>query len=221
MDQITCTVKDAKECGPCTLNSELHCRWNKNILNGFIAVASPSFVGTLVLLAIIYLITSQWWPIVAYLVLVIVFFGYEIKFLCSHCPYYVGEGKSLKCLGNNGAPKVWKYNPAPLTKGEKILMKLLIATFYIIIPALVSLLLIWLVYSGRYDLVTLGFAIGTFIFMICSSAVFFQIMKTYYCSRCVNFSCPLNTVEKRIVDEYLSKNDVMREAWEKNGYRLG
>jgi hypothetical protein len=51
--------------------------------------------------------------------------------------------------------------------------------------------------------------------------VFLQIIKVYYCAKCVNFSCPLNTVEKRVVDEYLLKNDVMREAWEKSGYKLG
>ncbi|EHQ35617.1 hypothetical protein [Methanoplanus limicola] len=46
-------------------------------------------------------------------------------------------------------------------------------------------------------------------------------MKVYYCSRCVNFSCPLNTVEKRIFDEYLLKNDVMMDAWKKYGYKTG
>lgn len=34
----------------------------------------------------------------------------------------------------------------------------------------------------------------------------------------INFSCPLNTVEKRIVDEYLRRNPATREAWEKSGY---
>jgi len=29
---------------------------------------------------------------------------------------------------------------------------------------------------------------------------FLVIMKVFYCSMCINFSCPLNTVEKRIVD---------------------
>ena len=40
------------------------------------------------------------------------------------------------------------------------------------------------------------------------------------CSKCPNFSCPLNWVPKNNVDEYLKKNPVMRKAWEENGYIL-
>jgi hypothetical protein len=43
----------------------------------------------------------------------------------------------------------------------------------------------------------------------------------YFCSKCVNFSCPLNHVPKSMVDEYLERNPVMKEAWEKSGYKLG
>jgi len=45
-------------------------------------------------------------------------------------------------------------------------------------------------------------------------------LKKQICPRCVNFSCPLNAVPKPIVDKYLSKNPVMRKAWEKHGYQL-
>ena len=40
------------------------------------------------------------------------------------------------------------------------------------------------------------------------------------CSRCLNFSCPGNTVHKQVVDAYLRRNPVMRAAWEASGYRL-
>ncbi len=40
-------------------------------------------------------------------------------------------------------------------------------------------------------------------------------------SACVNFSCLLNRVPKEVVDEYLMKNEVMRKAWEKAGYKIG
>ncbi|MDP8227300.1 MAG: hypothetical protein P9L89_06655 [Candidatus Celaenobacter polaris] len=49
---------------------------------------------------------------------------------------------------------------------------------------------------------------------------FIAALKNGFCSRCVNFSCGLNTVPKEYVDVYLKKNDVMREAWEKSGYVL-
>ena len=45
-------------------------------------------------------------------------------------------------------------------------------------------------------------------------------LNVYVCRKCVNFSCPWNRVEKTIVDEYLRQNPVMREAWEKTGYKI-
>ena len=44
--------------------------------------------------------------------------------------------------------------------------------------------------------------------------MFFWTLRKYTCPRCVNFSCPLNTVPKDIVDAYLERNPVMRQAWE-------
>jgi len=45
-------------------------------------------------------------------------------------------------------------------------------------------------------------------------------LKKNICRRCVNFSCPLNSVPKPIVDECLRRNPVMRKAWEEQGYQL-
>ena len=44
--------------------------------------------------------------------------------------------------------------------------------------------------------------------------------QTFFYPKCVNFSCPLNTVPKPVVDAYLKKNDVMREAWERSGWQV-
>lgn len=225
MDEIpgekNCTVREDSECESCTLGCSLHCKWDKRILNGFVAIASTPFVGTLIMLVLIRFLTGHWWPLVLYIVLIIIIFGYEFRFLCSHCPYYEGEGKSLKCLGNNGAPKIYKYNPAPMTGWEKFMMKFLVGFFYVIVPLIVSAAAIWLTYTGKYGTVALAAVSGLFILLICTCAVLFQVLKTYYCSKCVNFSCPLNSVDKRIVDDYLMKNDVMREAWERSGYKPG
>ncbi len=38
------------------------------------------------------------------------------------------------------------------------------------------------------------------------------------CSKCPNFSCPLNNVSKDVVDEFLKLNSVMRKAWKDQGY---
>ena len=64
-------------------------------------------------------------------------------------------------------------------------------------------------------LIALGFAV------IMSSGSFVITLRRFFCSKCVNFSCPLNTVSKPLVDSYLKNNDIMREAWVRSGYRLG
>ncbi|MBC8275650.1 MAG: hypothetical protein H8E40_11875 [Chloroflexi bacterium] len=51
--------------------------------------------------------------------------------------------------------------------------------------------------------------------------MFFWTLQRITCSKCVNFSCPLNGVPKPVVDRYLEKNPVMREAWERTGHQLG
>ena len=216
-----CTVSDNADCASCSLGKTLHCKWDKRVLNSFLAAASGTFAGTIIMLIVIWLLTAQWWPIVLYFILIFIIFGYEIKFLCSHCPFYEGEGKSLKCLGNNGAPKVYRYNPAPMTGREKFMMKFLVSFFYAIVPVVLSAATLWIIYTGDYSDIALAAVFGLFVMLICTSAICLQVLKTFFCSKCVNFSCPLNTVDKRVVDEYLLKNDVMREAWEKSGYVIG
>ncbi len=219
-EKSPCTVQGGAQCSGCTLPEKINCRWDKNVLSGFLAVCWATFFGTFLLLGIAYLLTGRWWPIAAYIVYVVLIFLFEFRFLCSHCPYYAGDGKFLKCLANNGAPKIWKYNPAPMSGTEQFLMRFLVLTLYGIIPVIAGLYAIWLVYSGGQGFVALIGTIGVFLLTLAASSTFLRIMRLYYCNRCINFSCPLNTVEKATVDEYLRKNPVMREAWEKSGYSL-
>jgi hypothetical protein len=51
-------------------------------------------------------------------------------------------------------------------------------------------------------------------------SLFYYEIHHNYCTRCANFSCPLNRVPKDIVDAYLTQSPVMRQAWEQSGYRL-
>ncbi|MFA5398740.1 MAG: hypothetical protein GX097_02655 [Methanomicrobiales archaeon] len=216
-----CTVKDNQNCAHCGLQGSLDCRWDKNILTSFIAVASPIFIGVFLILGIIFLISGQWWPIVTYVLFLFLIFGYEIKFLCSHCPFYECEGKFLKCLAYSGAPKIFTYNPAPLSRFEKFMVNFVIWMNCIIIPLSAGIVSLWMLYYQNATTIILYGTAGIFAMTLLAIIVFLQIIKVYYCAKCVNFSCPLNTVEKRVVDEYLLKNDVMREAWEKSGYKLG
>jgi hypothetical protein len=62
--------------------------------------------------------------------------------------------------------------------------------------------------------------IGLAVLTIVSALSFFYVLGTYVCSKCINFSCPLNTVPKEVVDNYLERNRVMKKAWEETGYEL-
>ena len=50
--------------------------------------------------------------------------------------------------------------------------------------------------------------------------LWFCVLQLRACKKCINFSCPLNHISKKIVDEYLKHNKVMRNAWEKTGYKI-
>ncbi len=174
-----CTVKDQKNCTNCDLKESLDCRWNKNILNCFIAIASPIFIGVFLLLGVIFLISGEWWPFIAYVLFIFLIFGYEIKFLCSHCPFYNNEGKFLKCLAKNGAPKIFKYNPAPMNRFEKFMMNFLVWMNCTIIPLSAGSLALWMLYSQNATTIILYGTTGIFVMTLLASVVFFQIMKVY------------------------------------------
>jgi hypothetical protein len=131
---------------------------------------------------------------------------WENKILCSHCPYYAFEDeKKVKCYANYGIHKAWKYNPAPMSRFERVqfIIGIIIFAGY---PYVFLLLAEMYVYFG----IALLFA-------------FIWIVSMHYlsCSKCPNFSCPLNNVPKDVVDNYLKRNNVMRKAWEKKGYLIG
>jgi len=51
--------------------------------------------------------------------------------------------------------------------------------------------------------------------------VFCYIVKKFHCSKCFNFSCPLNNQPKWVIDEFLKRNPTIRKAWEKRGWQIG
>ena len=144
----------------------------------------------------------QIWGHVVFMVFFFTF--WEIRILCRHCPYYAEKGWTLRCNANFGCPKIWQYAPGPMNSFEKV--QLLIG--FVI---LFGYPLPFMIYGGQ----------KTFAFLTAwAILVFWWTMKKHTCSNCVNFSCPLNGVPKKTIDEYLRRNPVMREAWEKAGWRL-
>lgn len=222
-NQTICTWDDKADCSNCSINGELACKWDKKILENFHLIIWAAIVPALFGMVIIGFMTSSWWILISYIAFFLFMFGFlEIRFLCSHCPYYAEDGKILHCLGNHGSYKFWKYRPGPMNKLEKFMMRFLIATMFFIIPLSAlgyGILHISINYS-EYGLITLLGMCGITAANLIASISGLNTLKRFYCPNCVNFSCPLNKVPKHIIDAYLTKNQIMKNAWEKAGWKL-
>lgn len=219
----TCTWNEKADCSNCDINGKLACKWDKKILSNFHLINWSAIVPVVFGMIIIGNMTKTYWILASYIAYFLFMFGFlEIRFLCSHCPYYAEDGKVLHCLGNHGSFKFWKYRPGPLNKIEKFMMRFLIATVFFIIP--ISIFSYGILYSSinysEYGLIPLLGLIGLMASNFVASVSGINTLKKFYCPNCVNFSCPLNEVPKNIVDGYLEKNKVMKEAWEKAGWEL-
>jgi len=218
-----CTWDKDSDCSNCKISGELVCKWDKKILIGFHGINWPSIITAVFGMVMVGYMANAWWPLLSFGIYFFLMFGiWEIRFLCSHCPYYAENGKVLHCLGNHGSYKFWKYHPEPLNNFEKFMMYFLISTFFFVFPLSILGYGIYFlsINFDSFGLIALLGMIGITIANLAASISGIYILKLFYCTSCVNFSCPLNKVSKPVIDEYLRKNDVMREAWEKSGWEL-
>ncbi|MFC1693011.1 hypothetical protein ACFL1R_05865 [Candidatus Latescibacterota bacterium] len=218
-----CTWDEQADCSRCKIKGKLACKWDKKILLGFHGIAWPSIITSVFGMVAIGLMTGVWWPLITFGVYYFLMFViFEIRFLCSHCPYYAEEGKILHCHANHGSFKFWRYHPEPLNRFEKFLMYFLVSTMFFIFPLSVLGYGIWFISVNyeAYGLIALMGIIGITIGNLVSSSSFIIMLKLFFCPKCVNFSCPLNEAPKPVIDEYLRKNEVMQKAWEESGWQL-
>ncbi|MBN1647617.1 MAG: hypothetical protein JW874_06260 [Spirochaetales bacterium] len=219
---VSCTWKADAPCASCANYSVLHCKWDKSILALFGVTASCTMLIHIFGLVITGIMSHTWQPLVIYLCFFPFFFlVIEGKYLCSHCPYWAEDSAILHCLANHGLPKLFKYNPAPVKKyGKAIILASFLFGFLcsIVVQS-------WNILHNFNALKeTAAAMLGLFGVLGASvlGLVFFaSVLFMVFCSRCVNFNCPLNRVPKKHRDEYLKQNPVIREAWEKAGYTLG
>lgn len=219
-EPITCTWDANVECDVCTINTDLDCKWERKHLTRFYVSGLPFFIPAAIGMVLTVIWTGVWFGIIIYGAFWVLFFGFfEILVLCRHCPYYSEEGRILHCLANHGLPKIWKYNPRPMNQWERAGLLIGFALFFGI-P-------IFIIFWGTLTLYEVSteflfvVILGVVSFLTFGGAlVFGKNLVTKICPRCVNFSCPLNRVPKRVVDSYLKRNPVMRQAWEKTGYKL-
>lgn len=221
-NQILCTWNDQVNCIECSINEKLFCKYNRKKWLSFVWVLTLLLVTEILGVITIGLQLNIWWPLITYEVVTITFFILGIKtfILCRHCPFYAEESKVLHCLANTGVPKIWKYKSSPMNLFEKIL--LLIFFFFIFMWGIG-----WEIYSIYYffsNYTSLKLISGILIIILLISNFTFVILfiiklQKQYCPFCPNFSCPMNKVSKEIIDEYLEKNPVIKEAWLKKGYK--
>lgn len=218
-----CTWDNHADCTNCRIQGKLACKWDKKILSGFHGIAWPPLLIIIFGIALVGFLTGAWWPLYAYVIYFFLMFGvFEIRFLCSHCPYYAEEGKTLHCLANHGSYKFWSYHPEPLNRFEKFMMYFLVATIFFIFPLSILAYGIWFLSLNyaEYGLISLLGLSGITAASLVSSISFVTTLKIFFCPNCVNFSCPFNTVPKPVIDEYLKMNDVMKKAWVESGWQI-
>ena len=206
--QNICNVSNL-DCENCSINGKLMCTFNIKDTIYFILPVIGVWITLIV--GIIYAFIVGKIDIPFLIIFSVGYAGYlifflqvwENKILCSHCPYYAYEDeRHVKCYANFGLYKVWKYNPAPMTTSEKIQFLIGIALF-VGIPLILFLII------GFYLFIGISLALAL---------VWVISMHFLSCSKCPNFSCPLNNISKEVVDEYLKRNPVMRKAWVGQGY---
>jgi hypothetical protein len=201
-------------CRNCELFRELICRGEGEERRFFVLNQVPflslSFFG----MGLVGLVTRTWWPILAYSFAGISFLGpVGMAALCRHCPHYARAGSRLCCIGPNPFPKLFPYSPRPLNGLERSIV-VLFSLFLLSFPSLVQIYGTWFFFNRGAGFALLGMA-G--INMATTMAVlwFVYILTHHFCSRCVNFSCPLNSVSEETAKNYLEKNPAISAAWEK------
>ncbi len=199
---MPCAWQSISECQGCSIEGSLMCRFDSQDMVSFLMNCLPfavtAIAGTIQAGYGRYLLL---WLAYA----IFFFFVWEARVLCSHCPMWAEEGRVLHCHANHGVIKIWKYRPGPMSKSEQI-------QFLVGALLLIGFPFIFLLLGKEYVLILIGLATIT-------HAVF--NLRKHTCSRCLNFSCPMNVVPKPIVDAYLRCNPDIQAAWEASGYRLG
>ena len=180
-------------CADCPISAKVHCHFRPKDLFHFLLICFPGFIiGG----AAIY--SFSIWTFALYLALIVGFFGLlEIRVMCSHCPHYAEQGVSLSCWANHGIPKLWKYRPGPMSTAEKF-------WFFTGILSVWAFPLPFLFLTESWLLLTL---------YLLTNAAFFTTLKHFLCSKCMNFACPLNSVDQATRELFLQRNPSVAQHW--------
>jgi hypothetical protein len=190
----TCT---SGNCETCALKHKINCHFSLSQLVKFLIFAFPPFI-----FAGVVLFRIHPFIIFPYILLFFAYFGFiEIKVMCSHCPHYAEPDiNSLKCWANYGIPKLWKYNPGPMTTAEKII-------FFTGMIAVLIYPIFFLIFTHHLLFLVI------YLILIIPGVI---LLNLFLCTQCMNFACPLNKVKKEVRDVFFEKNPSIKKAWKKS-----
>ena len=216
-----CTWDKDSDCENCSIKT-LRCKWEGKYLLAFALLFLPFGIPAFFGLSMTGIIAQNWYFLIGYLVFLIFFFQViELRILCRHCPFYSEDTKILHCSANHGLIKTWKYTLEPMSMGEKVVL-IFCFILFATVPIVSEVYTILFIQNNLlfYDEIDILLMIGTVLSTSISIITFFGILIIFYCPSCLNFSCPFNRVPKKVVDAYIIKNPLMKEAWEKKGYKF-
>ncbi|WP_163338907.1 hypothetical protein [Desulfopila sp. IMCC35008] len=183
----------ATSCTDCPVSAKVHCHFRLKDLVHFLLISFPGIIiGGAVINGY-----NQWF-FALYIAFIIGFFGLlEIRVMCSHCPHYAEEGKTLTCWANHGSPKLWKYRPGPMSTPEQILF-------------FGGLVVVWGYPLPFFALTDAWLLLALYIL---ATTAFFVTLKLFLCSKCMNFACPLNGVDQSGRDMFFERNPSVAKHW--------
>ena len=211
-----CTFNPDSPCDTCSNKNEIFCKHDDNKVIVSHLLEQSFILMSLFGVLISSLILETIWIFIIYLIYVLLFFlVIQSRITCSHCPYYAEDRRFLHCSENHFTPKLWRYHPEPITRWEQAGT---IVGFGVLggFPLIIELLAVWVFYQTSTDAISLLAILGVFLGTLFTLAVFYVTFFFLYCPHCLNFSCILNKVPEKNVNEYLQRNPVMRNAWEKH-----
>jgi len=183
----TCTASD---CSSCDLRKVVNCHFSFKQLARFLTFAIAAMI-----VGGYGIFTFRPWLLLGWIVGFVSFFGLiEIRVMCSHCPHYAqSESKTLRCWANYGSPRLWKYRPGPMSFAETTI-------FFLGLIAIVGVPLVsFLLNETRIHV----FALILYVMLV---GIGYALLKKHYCSICMNFACPLNSVDEHMRRLFIEKN---------------
>lgn len=198
---LPCTWQPPSLCQGCETSGKLMCRFDRKDMVNFFMIIFPfgvtAIAGTIQ--------AGYGWYLFVWLAYsLFFFFVWEARVLCRHCPNWAEARSTLRCHANYGVIKIWKYQPEPMSRMEKV--QFLAGAF------------LWISFPFPFLFLGQEYLLATIAAGAATSGVF--LLRRNVCSRCINFSCPMNIVPKPLVDKYLKRNPQMQKAWEESGYCL-